>query len=199
MILQPSRPHALLGRSAILLCMTCLLAVSAPVRQNGEDFENLPPSLPGWSATVTDTDKKQEYRLAAKWDVPFGFSLDGEKPQEGAGSLKCEFSEDLPGMLNIGTPVFAAEGEVEISFFVRSEGLGKDGALAFNEYDAANKPTGSRAAAAKIPASADWIEVMWRGALNPDTTGVRLRLIFDGLQHGAKIWIDNITVKAVEN
>lgn len=68
----------------------------------GIDFEDLSPGLPGWNAVAPNANNQPEYRLAEKWETPFRFSLDDDKPHSGSRSLKCEFTEEVAGTFNFG-------------------------------------------------------------------------------------------------
>lgn len=195
----PAGTPEYLRRGILLFAGLGLLAGLARAEENLIDFESLSPELPGWTATVTDASNQPEYRVAAKWDTPFGFSLDNDKPHSGSTSLKCEFTGEVPGVFSFGPPVLSGSGMVEVRFFVRSEGFAEEGVASFGEYDAGGKRIASRWAGTKVPLNPDWQEVSWTGQLNPAASGVRMRIIFKSVPVGAKLWIDDLSVKTVEN
>jgi hypothetical protein len=171
----------------------------AQAQDSGIDFESLPPDFPGWSATLSNAEGKGEYRTAEKWDTPFFFSLDGDKPHAGSTSLKCEVNGELPGTLSFGPAPLAGKGAVEVRFFVRSEGLGSEGTFAFDEHDDGGQRLAAHWSQVKIPLGDDWQEVIWKGQLKPGASALRIRFVFKSVPSGAKIWLDDISVKSVEN
>lgn len=173
-------------------------AVPVPAAEINVDFESVSPDLPGWNAVAPNANNQPEYRLASKWDAPFRFSLDEDKPHSGSRSLKCDFAGEVPGTFNFGPEVLAAAGAVEVRFFVRTEGFIEEGTVTFGEYEG-SKRIPSSWTGTKIPLSEDWQEVIWSGQLKPETNGLRMRIVFKSVPAGAKIWIDDITVKAAEN
>ena len=190
-----------LGKSWCILAITLsgFAVGSALSVENGIDFEDVSQELRGWSATAPDANNKLEYRIAAKWDKPFSFVIESEKPHSGSSALKIDVTEEIPGMLSFGPAVIPATGEVEIRFYVRNQGLNEEGMLSFDEYDSGNKRINPKWAAAKIPLSEEWTEVSWTGRFQEAAAGVRLRFIFKSVPAGAKIWIDDILVKSVGN
>jgi len=172
--------------------------MSASSAQDGAiDFESLSPEFPGWTAIAANSEGAQEHRAVSKWDTPVHFSLDAEKPHSGSSSMKCDVVEELPGTLIFGPPALAAKGEVELRFFVRSEGLHTDGTISLEEYDDGKKRLSGYRTKVKIPLSDEWQEVIWSGRLKPETTGLRVRFVFAGIPSGGKIWLDDLAVKAV--
>jgi len=181
------------------LIATLATAIHVARAEEVIDFESLPPELPGWSAVKLAGDRPSEYRTADKWDAPFSFALDADRPRAGSNSLKCEFSQEVAG-ISFGPPVLPASGTVEIRFFVRSAGLtDQEGALIVAAFDSDNKPLNGYREVAKIPASEDWVEVSWTNSLSPEAAGVRLIFAYKSLPADAKIWIDDISVKTVPN
>lgn len=183
----------------VILTVFGLTAGFSRAEESTVDFETLPPDLPGWSATVSDGSSQGGYRVAAKWDKPMVFALESDKPHGGAVCLRCEVTEEIPGTLNIASSVLAGMGAVEIRFFVRTEGLNGEGMFSMDELDPGNKRLGGKWAAAKIPLSEDWTEIVWAESLGPETSGIRLRFAFKSIPAGAKVWIDDISVKSVGN
>lgn len=160
------------------------------------DFEETAPDLPGWNAVAPTANNQSEYRLAAKWDTPFRFSLDDETPHAGSRSLKCEFTEDVPGTFNFGPEILPGSGTVEVRLFVRSQGFTEEGMVTVGEYDGGTRVP-SPWITTKFSPSEDWQEVVWTGKMNPQTNGLRIRISFKSVPAGAKLWVDDITVKAL--
>lgn len=180
--------------AGVLLCANLGLAQEASV-----DFEAVPPQLPGWSATITGAGSPSEYRPAAKWDVPFTISLDGEKPHDGASALKWAFSADVPGMASLMPPAMTVSGPAaRIRLFVRCEGLSEEPFLSFEETSAEGQRVKPHWMAVKIPLGEDWTEVTWSGPLQPATGSLRLSIICKSPAAGASVWIDDIRVEPAE-
>jgi len=181
----------------LILTVIFLLPLLAQAGEEKIDFEGTAPELPGWSATMQDGNQQSEYRSASKWDVPFTVALDSENPHSGSTALKWEFSADSPGMVSLGPPYIPVHGQdVEIRFFVRTEGISEEGIFSFDESEADGKRLKGYWAVAKIPDSSDWTEVVWTGRLENVAAVVRIRMGFKSVPAGAKIWIDDITVKS---
>jgi len=198
--LSPHFPRAVRSIRSVLAGLAAVfgaLLIPSPATAQDfvEDFESLSTELPGWSATRNIPDGP-EYRPAAQWDTPFSFALDNDKPHAGSISLRLEFSADLSDILQFGPPPIPASGKIEIRFFVRTEGLAEDGVFSFDEMSSATTRVKSNWAVAKIPTSGDWTEVVWSGELDPETSFVRLRFVWKTSPAGAKIWIDDLTIKA---
>lgn len=197
------RPVSLAKKSRMLIrLLFAFLVVFAPgaIRaQEVIDFESLPPDLPGWAAYGTDPENQRSYRVAAKWDVPFTITLDSDVFHTGSSSLKCEVSQDANEM-SVAPPIIPATGAVEIRFFVRTAGIGgREGAFFVGEIDSEGK-SAKGYSTGKIPSSDnDWVEVVWTGQLSPETEGVRLLFSYKPVPAGAKVWFDDISVKAAGN
>lgn len=174
--------------------------ISASAEESSADFENVPAELPGWSATISGEGAPAQYRPAAKWDVPFSISLDGDKPRGGSVSLKTAFSEDVPGMVSLRPPDLAVSGPAaRIQMFVRSEGLLNEPFLSFEESSADGRERiKSHWMAVKIPAIAEWTEVTWSGTLQPATASLRISLVLKSPSAGAQIWMDDLVVESIQ-
>lgn len=174
--------------------------ISASAEESSADFENVPAELPGWSATISGEGAPAQYRPAAKWDVPFSISLDGDKPRGGSVSLKTAFSEDVPGMVSLRPPDLAVSGPAaRIRFFVRCEGLAEEPFLSFDESSADGRERiKPHWMAAKIPLSDEWTEVKWSGVLQSATGSLRISVVLKAPPAGARIWIDDIVVEPAE-
>lgn len=199
---QKPTPHCLPKIARNFLSVFALLAASsfASAEQTLIDFEADPTILTGWHASATGDEGKGEFRSAAKWQKPFSFVLDSEKPHSGSASLKCEFSEDLQGTFSFGTPVLPASGEVQIRFFVRTSNFAdKEGIIAVEEYDASKNRLKGNRVTALVPASDDWTEVSWISQLNPETASISLRFFYRSasIETGATLWMDDLSVNPV--
>lgn len=186
---------------APIIFLGTLLATVNLVQAEEEviDFESLDSELKGWAAYGPDAGGQRVYRPAPRWETPFSFALDNETHHGGSCALKCEVSQDSNDV-SFGPSVIPASGKVEIRFFVRTSGLGaQEGTLSIGEIDASGKSYKGYTSA-NIPSSdGDWSEGVWAGQLGPETVGVRLLFIYKPLPTGAKIWVDDISVKTVEN
>ncbi len=184
------------SRSWLLVTLLFLLvAGKGRAQEAGTDFESLSPELPGWSATLKGEDGQSAYRPAQKWDVPFSLNLDSEKPNSGGVSLRWDFSAEVPGMASLRVPFQPVPGpDVTIRFFVRTEGVGKDGLFSFEESETDGRRIKTHWAVAAIPQSDGWTEVRWTGTLGAATPGVRMSLVYTAIPAGAKIWIDDLSV-----
>lgn len=176
-----------------VLALALILPRLVLAQDAGENFENLSQELPGWSATLNPG----EYRPASKWDTPIAFALDADKPHGGSTSLRLDFIEAVDGMTSfgpVGIPV--PDEEVTIRFFVRTESLSGEGIFSFDESELDGKRIKGHWAAAQIPSSEEWTEVVWTGKLGSATPALRLRFIWKSAPAGAKVWIDDLTVTA---
>jgi hypothetical protein len=189
------------SRALVALLLACALGFAAGTAGAEEviDFESLPPDLPGWSAYGSDPEGKRQYRAAAKWDVPFTVVLDSDMHHTGSISLKCEVSQETDDV-SIAAPILPASGSAEIRFFVRTSGIsGPEGAFHVGEINTEGKSFKGYTSMKIGPSDNEWTEVVWTGQLDPQTVGVRMMFNYKVVPAGAKIWLDDISVKAAGN
>jgi hypothetical protein len=197
MTLAASIKRAITTATLSLSC-TLVLAVSIAQAEEVIDLEDASPNLPGWAAYGPGPGNQREYRAAAKWDVPFTVTLDNEVFHSGSASLKCETSQDAAEMSPV-PPTIPASGAVTIRFFIRTSGVdSQEGTFVVSQIDSSGK-SGKGLSSEKIPPSDNaWVEVTWTGELNPETAGVRLLFTYKDLPAGARVWLDDISVKSAE-
>lgn len=186
-------------RSALLVAMLCLghgrLAAQTPIEE--EDFENVKGQLIDWSATWQPPGEQAVYRPAAKWDSPFVIVAESAASHSGSQALKWEFSAEVQGRVSLNFPPLQVNAtELELRFFIKTQGIDKVGLLAVDEADATGKRLKSNWAAVKIQPSDVWTEVVWRGTVGGDTNRLRVFLAYDNMPAGATVWIDDISIKA---
>ncbi len=185
--------------AALVVGMLCLglgrLAAQTPIE--GEDFENVKGQLLGWSATMQPSGEPAVYHPAAAWDTPFVITVENNDAHSGSNALKWAFSAEAPQVL-LNFPSLQVSGsEMELRFFVKTQGIDIDGLLAVDEADSTGKRLKSNWAAVKVHPSDTWTEVVWRGPVGSDTARLRVYLAYAKMSPGATVWIDDITVKPV--
>jgi hypothetical protein len=162
------------------------------------DFEDIEPTLPGWSALLRNPDGDVQYRPAEKWDTPFTLTLDAKQGRNGTKSLKWEFTEAVTEPASFGPPPIPAKGpNIEIRFFIRTEGVTEEATLSVDESDAGGKRLKGHWEVHKVAPDESWAEVSWEGAVSAETAAVRIRFGYREAPAGAKIWIDDLSVKTV--
>jgi hypothetical protein len=186
-------------RPALLVAMLCLghgrLDAQTPIEE--EDFENVKGQLVDWSATWQPPGEQAVYRPAAKWDSPFVIVAESAAAHSGSQALKWEFSAEIQGRISLNFPPLQVnDTELELRFFVKTQGIDKVGSLAVDEADATGKRLKNNWAAVKIPPSDTWTEIVWRGKVGGDVARLRVFLSYENLPAGATVWIDDITIKA---
>lgn len=198
--LLPAAPRMRILRLALLVGMLSLgsgrLAAQTPIEE--EDFENVKGQLVDWSATWQPPGEPAVYRPAAKWDSPFVIVAESAEAHSGSQALKWEFSAEVQGVVSLNFPPLQVNAaELELRFFVKTQGIDKVGRLAVDEADSTGKRLKSNWAAVKVQPSDAWTEVVWRGKVGGDASRLRVFLAYDGLPAGAAVWIDDITIKPV--
>ncbi len=187
-------------RSVLLVVLLCLghgrLAAQTPIEE--EDFENVKGQLVDWTAVWQPPGEPAVYHPAAKWDSPFTIVAESESAHSGSQALKWEFSSEVQGMVSLNFPPLQVNAtEVEVRFFVKTQGIDKVGSLAVDEADSTGKRLKSNWGAVKIQPSDTWTEIVWRGKVGGDVSRLRIALSYVNPPAGATVWIDDITVKPV--
>ena len=180
---------------AFLVAIFCAaLPVGAQAQDESFDFENIAPNLPGWRG-LGSVDSEQKSWGLSQPGFPFIGSLDGMQPHAGGNCLKVEFTQDVTnvGIMLMNAPV--SGGSLEVSFFIRSEGIGADGLLSLYQYDSGGQRTQLHWGISKVQESSTWSEVTCKINLLPDTASIRFSVSYPSVPAGAKIWIDDITLK----
>lgn len=178
----------------LILALLAIHPFNAQAQEDVIDFEDATPGLPGWRATGNINGEQKSWTLAQP-GFAFSGSPDSTQPHSGGNCLKVEFTQDVknPGIMLMNTPV---EGSaLEVSFFVRSEGIGADGIVSLYQYSAGER-TQIHWGIAKAQESSEWTEVTCRINLLPDTSAIRFSLSYTEASPGAKVWIDDIKLKA---
>ena len=198
--MKHSPQRSFFAPSAILcVLIAALAAVLLPARGLAQtrviDFEGISQDLPLWSAVLRHEGKYQ-YMLASKWKEPFALVLDTDVKHSGGTSLRWEFSQNVDGV-SLEPPMFPAAGsEVTIRFFVRTEGMAEgQGQVSFDECQADKKVSKSRWSVVKFRPEQEWAEVLWTGNLETAPSSLRVRVVFDKVPAGAKIWVDDFDVQ----
>lgn len=183
--------------AGILAAGLCAAQASGAELLMEQDFETVPPYLPGWGAG-----SKQVYKPATSWKTPFLIALDTADPHSGAKAVKIAYLETAPGDKIFHTQGVAvreaASGEprrVRVRFYYRLSGLDA-GAVRFSPMEIQGQAK-ERRTLAKLPLSPseEWRAVEYEGTLSAGATQVQLMWINTSDTVPGALWLDDVSVE----
>ncbi len=193
-IITPTHRSLRLAGLLLIAILAAAFPIDGRAQEDTIDFESIAANLPDWSGTANIDGEQKSWNLA-KPDFPFVGSLDGTQPHSGLNSLKVEFTQDATkvGIMVAKVPVTGTA--LEFSFFIRSEGVGSDGIVSLYQYNSTHQGTQVHWDIAKAPESSSWTQVTCRIDLRPDTETIMFSISYPSVPAGAKLWLDDITLK----
>ena len=159
------------------------------------DFEGISQELPLWTAALHH-EGRNRVMPASEWKESFALVLDNDVKHSGGSSLRWEFSQNVD-RASLQPPMLPVAGsEVTVRLFVRAEGMPEgEGQISFEECEADQKVSKVRWSVVKFRPEQEWAEVLWTGNLETAPSSLRVRVVFDKVPAGAKIWVDDFDVQ----
>jgi len=204
--LLPTYPtvRALLGGIACIFATgLCLAPLNAAELVLEQDFESVPPFLPGWGGGYG-----RDYKPATGWKTPFTVALDTSDPHSGAKSVKVMYLESVKGDKTFhsqGIPLpensSAAPRRIRIRFFYRLTGI-SSGALHFSAMEINNQTKDKhllddKKVLGSLPPTDGWRSVEYEGKLHADSDQIQLIWVNTSDEVPGALHIDDISVDLI--